>query len=171
MILQLRLSSVEYIYMYCVATCWSEISMLRVETEEVTRGAGTIDYCMTLAWFWRSPSDVAAHSYSIMTRGWSSSSLQTVFDLLKLANKNNPILPQQNISEIHLSEKGELILYLLDRPFPIYLGTEGNISTRYYRLVKVLRDLYKTREFSKVSYIGLDYQKDTILVGKHDAQS
>jgi cell division protein FtsQ len=112
-------------------------------------------------------------NFSFSTAGAAQipDSLQTVFDLLKLANKNNPILPQQNISEIHLSEKGELILYLLDRPFPIYLGTEGNISTRYYRLVKVLRDLYKTREFSEVSYIRLDYQKDTILVGKHDGQS
>jgi len=92
--------------------------------------------------------------------------LQDVFDLLKLANKNNPILPEQNISEIQIAEKGELTLYLLDRPFPIYLGTDGKISTRYYRLVKVLKDLYKTREFSEVSYIRLDYQKDTILVGK-----
>jgi hypothetical protein len=89
-----------------------------------------------------------------------------VFELLKLANRNNPILPEQSISEIHIAKKGELILYLLDRPFPIYLGKEGKISTRYYRLVKVLKDLYKTKEFSEVSYIRLDYQKDTILVGK-----
>jgi len=95
--------------------------------------------------------------------------LQDVIDLLKLANRNNPLLPQQNISEIHVVEKGELILYLLDRPFPIYFGTEGKISTRYYRLVKVLSDLYKTREFSEVSYIRLDYEKDTILVGKNEA--
>jgi hypothetical protein len=95
-----------------------------------------------------------------------SKPLQDVFELLKLANSNNPILPQQNISDIHITEQGELILYLLDRPFPIYLGTEGKISTRYYRLVKVLKDLYKTREFSEVLYIRLDYQKDTILVGK-----
>jgi len=95
--------------------------------------------------------------------------LKNVLDLLKLANKNNPILPQQNISEIHIAEKGELVLYLLDRPFPIYLGNYGKISTRYYRLVKVLQDLYKTREFSEVSYIRLDYEKDTILVGKYDA--
>jgi cell division protein FtsQ len=92
--------------------------------------------------------------------------LQDVFDLLKLANRNNPILPQQNISEIHITEQGKLILFLLDRPFPIHLGTEGKISTRYYRLVKVLKDLYKTREFSEVLYIRLDYEKDTILVGK-----
>ena len=93
-------------------------------------------------------------------------SLQDVIDLLKVANRNNPILPEQNISEIHISENEGLILYLLDRPFPIYLGTDGKISTRYYRLVTVLKDLYKTREFSEVSYIRLDYQKDTILVGK-----
>lgn len=95
--------------------------------------------------------------------------LQDVIDLLTLANRNNPMLPQQNISEIHIADKGGLVLYLLDRPFPIYLGSDGKISTRYYRLVKVLKDLYKTREFSEVSYIRLDYQKDTILVGKHEA--
>ncbi|KPK00208.1 MAG: hypothetical protein AMJ60_02295 [Desulfobacterales bacterium SG8_35] len=95
--------------------------------------------------------------------------LQDIIDLLKVANRNNPILPEQNISEIHISEKKGLILYLLDRPFPIYLGTEGKISTRYYRLVAVLKDLYKTQEFAEVSYIRLDYQKDTILVGKHES--
>ena len=93
-------------------------------------------------------------------------SLKETLALLKLADKNKSILFEQSISEIHISQKGELILYLLDRPFPIYLGTDGKISTRYYRLVKVLKDLYRTREFSKVSYIRLDYQKDTILVGK-----
>jgi cell division septal protein FtsQ len=93
-------------------------------------------------------------------------SLHNAIILLKLANRNNPLLPVQNISEIHIAERGELILYLLDRPFPIFLGTDGKISTRYYRLVKVLKDLYKTREFSEVTYIRLDYQKDTILVGK-----
>ena len=93
-------------------------------------------------------------------------SLQDILALLKLADRNKSIQFEQSISEIHFSKKGELILYLLDRPFPIYLGTDGKISTRYYRLVKVLKDLYKTREFSKVSYIRMDYQKDTILVGK-----
>ena len=92
--------------------------------------------------------------------------LQDALKLLKLAAKNNSILPEQNISEIHITENGEMLLYLLERAFPIYMGAEEKISTRYYRLVKVLRDLYKSREFSKVSYIRLDYQKDTILVGK-----
>ena len=97
--------------------------------------------------------------------------LQNAMDLLKLASRNNSILPEQNISEIHITENGELLLFLLERAFPIYMGANGDISTRYYRLVKVLRDLYKTREFANVSYIRLDYQKDTILVGKAGSES
>ena len=97
--------------------------------------------------------------------------LQDVMGLLRLASRNNSILPEQNISEIHITENGDLLLYLLERAFPIYMGRDGNISTRYYRLVKVLKDLYKTREFAKVSYIRLDYQKDTILVGKADSDN
>jgi cell division protein FtsQ len=95
-------------------------------------------------------------------------SLQQCMTLLKLADRNNIILPEQNISEIHISRNEELILYLLERAFPIYLGKDGDISTRYYRLVKVLRDLYKSKEFSEVSYIRFDYQKDSILVGKDE---
>jgi hypothetical protein len=49
------------------------------------------------------------------------------------------------------------------------MGAGGDISTKYNRLAKVLRNLYKTKEFSKVSYIRLDYQKDTILVGKKES--
>lgn len=91
--------------------------------------------------------------------------------LLTLASRNNSILPEQNISEIHITEKGALLLHLLDKPFPIYMGSDGDISSRYYRLVKVLRDLYRNKEFSGVSYIRLDYQKDTILVGKEKSAS
>ena len=97
--------------------------------------------------------------------------LKDVMGLLKLAARNNSILPEQNISEIHISENGELLLYLLERPFPIYMGSDGDISTKYYRLAKVLKNLYKTKEFSKVSYIRFDYQKDTILVGKIGSDS
>jgi len=97
--------------------------------------------------------------------------LQDAMGLLKLSSSNNSILPEQNISEIHITENGSILLYLLERAFPIYMGTDGDISTRYYRLVKVLRNLYKTREFPNVSYIRLDYQKDTILVGKAESGS
>lgn len=91
--------------------------------------------------------------------------------LLKLAARNNSMLPEQNISEIRITGNGDMLLFLLERAFPIYMGGDGDIPTRYYRLVKVLRNLYKTREFSEVSYIRLDYQKDTILVGKAGSDS
>ena len=97
--------------------------------------------------------------------------LQDAMKLLQLSSRNNSILPEQNISEIHITDNGSIILYLLERAFPIYMGKDGDISTRFYRLVKVLRNLYKTREFSSVSYIRLDYQEDTILVGKAETDS
>lgn len=96
--------------------------------------------------------------------------LQDVMELLKLASRNNSILPEQNISEIHITKDGEMLLYLLERTFPIYMGSDGDVSKRYYRLVKVLRDLYKTKEFATVSYIRMDYQKDTVLVGKEKTE-
>lgn len=97
--------------------------------------------------------------------------LQDVMKFLRLASRNNSILPEQNISEIHLTGENKFIIFLLERAFPIYMGADGDISTQYYRLVKVLRDLYKTKEFSEVSYIRLDYQEDTILVGKNESGS
>jgi cell division protein FtsQ len=95
--------------------------------------------------------------------------IQDVMALLKLAARKNSTLPEQNISEINITKNNEMILYLLERTFPIYMGAGGDISTKYNRLAKVLRNLYKTKEFSKVSYIRLDYQKDTILVGKKES--
>jgi len=95
--------------------------------------------------------------------------LQDIMALLKLAARKNSTLPEQNISEINITKNNEMILYLLERTFPIYMGAGGDISTKYNRLAKVLRNLYKTKEFSKVSYIRLDYQKDTILVGKKES--
>jgi len=97
--------------------------------------------------------------------------LQDAMELLKLSARNNSILPEQNISEIHITENGSILLYLLEKAFPIYMGRDGDISTRYSRLVKVLGNLYKTGEFANVSYIRLDYQKDTILVGKAESDS
>ncbi len=95
--------------------------------------------------------------------------LQDAMGLLKLAARKNSSLPEQNISEIHITKNNEILLYLLERTFPIYMGAGRDISTKYNQLAKVLRNLYKTKEFSKVSYIRLDYQKDTILVGKKES--
>lgn len=86
---------------------------------------------------------------------------------LRLAERNNPNLPAQNISEIHFNRDGELILYLVEQPFPIYFG-KGDIKRKYYQLRKVLEVLYRKRKgkaiIGDVAYIRMDYQNDKVLV-------
>ncbi len=92
--------------------------------------------------------------------------LQDALLFLKYAGKKgNVILPQQNISEIHITADNKIIIYLLDEAFPIYLGT-GRIGTQYYRLVKILRDLYKRQAVADTAYIRMNYMKDKALVGR-----
>jgi cell division protein FtsQ len=93
-----------------------------------------------------------------------SAVLQEALQLIKFASRgDNPNLPVQNISEISIRENS-LVLYLMDRPFPIRLGT-GDIWGKYNRLVKVLYWLYKKKEFDSVSYVYVDYSEDKVLVG------
>ncbi len=94
--------------------------------------------------------------------------LQDALSFLRLAAKGESILPKQNISEIHLTEDGEIILFLVSRPFPIYLG-RGNISRKYYRLAKVLYWLYKKKEFDETAYIRMHYMEDKVLIGKAES--
>jgi len=84
---------------------------------------------------------------------------------LRYAGKGNAILPLQNISEIRITPAGEQIVYLLDRPFPIYLG-KGTVGTKYYRLVNILKDLYKNGEFANTAYIRMDYVENKALIGR-----
>jgi cell division protein FtsQ len=94
--------------------------------------------------------------------------LDEALTFIKYAGNGSSSLPRQNISEIHVAENGEYIVFLADNPFPIYIGTE--VSTkRYYRLAKVLYWLYKKREFSDVNFIRMDYMENKVLVGKTDA--
>lgn len=89
---------------------------------------------------------------------------------LRLAERNNPNLPAQNISEIHLTKTGELILYLVEHPFPIYFGKD-EIKRKYSQLRRVLEVLYRKRKgeasIEEVAYIRLDYQKDKVLVARN----
>lgn len=93
-----------------------------------------------------------------------SSPLQDALAFLKYAHKSNPILPRQNISEIHARKNGELILFLLDQAFPIHLGLD-DMHAKYNMLVKVLKGLYKKGEISDTAYIHVDYRPDQVLVG------
>jgi len=80
------------------------------------------------------------------------------------AARGSSALPAQNISELHYDREKGIILFLADRPFPIYLGKELGKKS-YNRLAKVLYWLYKKKEFQSVAYIRLDYMEDKILVG------
>jgi cell division protein FtsQ len=98
--------------------------------------------------------------------------LATAAEFLRLAGRNNPNLPAQNVSEIHFSNGGELTLYLVEHPFPIYFG-RGEVKRKYYQLRKVLEVLYRKRKgramIEKVAYIRMDYQKNKVLVAKRHA--
>ena len=98
------------------------------------------------------------------SHGKQNSALYEALHFIRYANRGSSILPKQNISEIHLTQEGNAILYLVERPFPIYLG-QGNTYTLYSRLAKVLYNLYKRKEFSETAYIRMDYMEDKVLVG------
>lgn len=94
--------------------------------------------------------------------------LDAPLDLLRLAGSNNPNLPVQSISELHVDKEEGLILYLVEHPFPIFFG-DGDIRKKYVRLRKVLEMLYKPRrtgmDIGRVAYIKMDYLKDKVIVG------
>ncbi|MGI9536125.1 MAG: cell division protein FtsQ/DivIB [Desulfocapsaceae bacterium] len=96
------------------------------------------------------------------------SELESPLDLLRLAETNNPNLPVQSISELHVDAEEGLILHLVEHPFPIFFG-EGDIRRKYVRLRKVLEMLYKPRrtgmDIGRVAYIKMDYLKDKVIVG------
>ncbi len=98
--------------------------------------------------------------------------LREALQFLRRAQGNNPHLPAQAISELHLGGDGSLVVYLVEYPFPIFLGT-GEMSRKYSRLVEVLKELYKKRDgrelLSRVRYIDMEYLQDKVLVAQSDS--
>ena len=84
-------------------------------------------------------------------------------EFLKLAANNNRVLPLQAVSEVQVSDEKGLIVYLVDYPFPIYLGHE-KIRERYNLLVRVLAQLYRKDKVKEVKEIRMDYAEDKIMV-------
>ncbi|MCP3890654.1 MAG: FtsQ-type POTRA domain-containing protein [Desulfobulbaceae bacterium] len=90
---------------------------------------------------------------------------------LKKVRRNDPHLPAHSVSEVHIDSAGELVVYLVDYPFPIFFGN-GNSSTiqKYDRLVQVLKALYKKEKgkklISAIEYIQMDYLQDKVLVAQ-----
>ena len=87
-------------------------------------------------------------------------------DFLKLTARGNQILPSQAVSEVHVSREKGIIVYLIDHPFPIYMGRE-KIKTRFNLLVKVLAQLYREDKVGDIAEIRMDYAKDKILVANN----
>ena len=88
--------------------------------------------------------------------------------LIRSASNGSSSFPRQNISQIHADKENKLILFLADRPFPIYLGDEIT-REKFNRLKKVLYFLYKKREIGNIKYIRLDYLGNKVLVGKNNS--
>jgi len=87
------------------------------------------------------------------------------FRFLRLAARGNPIVPLQSISEVHISAENGLVVYLVDRPFPIYMGST-DIKRRYYLLVKLMERLYRRKKVEEIKEIRMDYGQDRILVAR-----
>ncbi len=87
---------------------------------------------------------------------------------LELIGANNPNLPAQSVSEIHVDPEEGLVIYMVEYPFPVFFGS-GDVRKKYVRLRKVLEVLYKPRkkgmEIAQVTYIRMDYLTDKVIVG------
>ncbi len=99
-------------------------------------------------------------------------SLAEVLVLLKNINGNNPYLPAQSVSEVHLNREGEMVVYLVENPFPIFFGS-SDTNKKYARLVQVLKVLYKNQKgkgsISQIKYIQMDYLQDKVLVAESES--
>jgi cell division protein FtsQ len=97
-------------------------------------------------------------------------SLHEVLVFLKKVRRNDPHLPVQSLSEVHVTTSGEMVIYLVDYPFPIFFGN-GNTKQKYARLLQVLKALYKKEKndqlITRVAYIQMDYQQDKVLVAQN----
>jgi hypothetical protein len=91
---------------------------------------------------------------------------------LRLVAGNNPNLPAQSVSEIHLNPSEGIVIRLVDFPFPIYFG-EGEVSKKYRQLREVLAVLYKKRndksDISQISYIRMEYYHNKVLVAQSNS--
>jgi hypothetical protein len=87
-------------------------------------------------------------------------------DFLNLAAQGNQILPSQGVSEVHVSPEKGIVVYLIDHPFPIFMGRD-KVRTRFKLLVRVLAQLYQQDKVKEVAEIRMDYAEDKILVTNH----
>ena len=82
--------------------------------------------------------------------------LLEALDFMIFGEKGTVALPKQNISEIHLTSEGNLVLFLADHAIPVYLG-RGDLKTKYYRLSTVLSWLYRKQKYDSAAAIDMNY--------------
>lgn len=83
-------------------------------------------------------------------------SAEGALQLLHFAARGNALLPLQSVSEVHITQKKDLVLYLADHPFPIHFGS-GPLQSKFNDLLQLLKKLYDSGEISRVSSIELSY--------------
>jgi cell division septal protein FtsQ len=83
----------------------------------------------------------------------------------RAASQANAIMPLQTISEVNVSAANGIIVYLVDRPFPIYMGYD-RVQQKYNLLVKLLDRLYRKKKIEEIKEIRMDYFENRILVAK-----
>ena len=90
-----------------------------------------------------------------------------VMAFLEKTDKDDPYLPSHSVSQLHIDPHDGVVLFLVDFPFPIFLGKD-NIQNKYNRLKKVVGFLYKERKkgmnLNKIAYIRMDYADKKVLV-------
>jgi len=95
-----------------------------------------------------------------------------IYAFIRAVSQNNPNLPAQAVSEIHINDRGELVIYLVDYTFPIFFG-RGEIRQKYSRLLRVLDSLYRGRGkgmlLSGIEYIRMDYYNGKVLVAQNES--
>jgi cell division protein FtsQ len=91
---------------------------------------------------------------------------------LNMLGGNDPNLPAQSVSEIHLDAEHGMVVHLVEYPFPIFLGTRIT-REKYHRLRKVLEVLYKPRRhgmnIGTVDYISMDYLPDKVIISTNES--
>ena len=92
----------------------------------------------------------------------SSEYLGGILGFIRLAGNGNAALPRQNISEIHLDENNDAVLFLADHSFPIYFSG-AEMKSRYYRLARVLSWLYRKKKIEDVLSLRVDYMENKML--------
>jgi len=108
----------------------------------------------------------------IKTTSLKNKALAEILLFLQKVGINDPHLPVQSVSELHVNSDGELVVYLVEYPFPIFFGN-GNTRQKYKKLIRVLQALYKKERgeeiISSVEYIRMDYFNDKVLVAQSES--